>query len=316
MSDFDHATMRDAFEGPDLQHVAMGTVDADTPDSPSVIFNDDDGNPLPFPLVMVTVQPRGITLPCRVASPIAGNGEGSWYPFAAGDEVAVVIPQGDEGEGGVIVGRMNQSLDKFPTLVAGSDATGNNFGFTRMLAPYIVETASSYMIRSAVTMSYMGIDLAGNITLVNGADNSMLHIGTDFLSLAAGDNSALVQVIQDKMQVFLQADGTQFLLDPNASTFLSSGSLSISTGGVGAVGHAVTAEQVAVLVWQALVAFGALVVPTPVTPAQALTAMMAALPLAGITPFTPLVGGFTTAIAAPPDPTGTIPGYGKSAFML
>lgn len=103
---FDHATMGQAFAAPGMdprQWVSMASVDPDSENARSVSFTDADGNPSPYgPLVSVTLQPSGISIRCRVAGAVAGNGEAEWYPFVAGDEVCVVIAEGDERDGGLV----------------------------------------------------------------------------------------------------------------------------------------------------------------------------------------------------------------------
>lgn len=92
------------------------------------------------PLVCVTLQPSGSNVHCRVSSMVAGNGEGEWHPFVEGDEVLVVLPEGHESAGPVIIGRLNNSLDKFPMdSVAGQDPTTNVFAFRRRRTPFIEE---------------------------------------------------------------------------------------------------------------------------------------------------------------------------------
>src|SRR5579859_785093 len=120
---FDHAQYANAFRRPGMdtrQWVSYGTVDADTSDAKAIQFKDDDGNPSPYgPLVSVTLQPSGVSLPCRVLGQVAGNGEADYFPFLAGDEVLVLLPEGDERAGAVIVGRLNQEIDAWPLIVAG-----------------------------------------------------------------------------------------------------------------------------------------------------------------------------------------------------
>src|SRR5262245_23950415 len=101
------------------QWCSYGTVDPETDDEKSVEFTDDYG-----PLVNVTIQPSGLPVRCRVASFVAGAGEGEWYPYIAGDEVIVMFPGGSELNA-VIVGRLSNGLDKPAASVGGADPTEN-----------------------------------------------------------------------------------------------------------------------------------------------------------------------------------------------
>src|ERR1019366_2087115 len=138
MSHYDAGLAREAVAGPidTRQWVSYGTVSPETPDAKSTTFTKEYG-----PLVNVKLHPTGIPVVCRVAHEVAGNGEGEWFPFIEGDEVIVLIPEGDETAGCVIMGRLNQEIDFWPTIVAGQDPRLNNFAFRRMRTPYIFETA-------------------------------------------------------------------------------------------------------------------------------------------------------------------------------
>jgi hypothetical protein len=246
----DRSAVREAFAAPGMDTriwVAVGTVVPETDDQKSVYFNDTAGNPLAYPVVLVQLGHTDGVLPCRVAASVAGDGEGEWVPFVEGDEVLVVIPGGDERELGVILGRLNQSLDKFPTLCGGMDTTQNNFGFRRMLTPYVLESAKGILLRQATAGSFLSLDPTGNAILVDG-DGHALHVGSDWVGLMLADNSAVIQAIPaagaNHSQLFLQANGLQWLMDDKASTFLTPGTLAIGTSGTGAGGHAVTMEQV------------------------------------------------------------------------
>jgi hypothetical protein len=241
MSVHDIATLAEAFAKPGMdprQWCSYATVDRETPDQKSVQFTDEYG-----PLVSCTLHPSGIPVVCRVAHEVAGNGEGEWTPFVAGDEVIVLIPEGDESAGCVIVGRLNQEIDAWPKTVAGQDATANNFGFRRMRFPYVIETAASYLIRHATTGAFLGINGEGVVTIAN-ADNAFLALTASLLGLQNGDADVLMQIDVGAKQVVLEAVGTKLSLDGAASTFISSGTLNVGTSGLQGSGHAITLEQV------------------------------------------------------------------------
>lgn len=323
--------------GDPRQWISYGIVAPDAEDSPSVTLKDDDGNPSPYgPIVRVILQPSGNAVPCRVAASVAGDNEGEWYPFLEGDEVLVVIPEGHERAGCAIIGRLNQEIDRWPIAVAGQDATKNTFGFRRMRTPYVVETGASYLIRSAKTGSQIGIDQNGNV-LINDGDRGALMIGPEALGFANGDGDAFVNIFPPTKEVYLGADTTTFLLAAETSKFISQGDLTLAVAGGAANQHAVTAEQVAGLIINLLTAMqaagvfttGPLAAPNPTLIGTIVAGAIAAL--AGTAPTSvapggafagfPTVFGPTGAIAAalanpvaPVDPSGFVPGFGRSGF--
>jgi hypothetical protein len=352
MSGFDHATYAQAFKRPGMdprQWISYATVDPETPDKKSVAFEDADGNPSPYgPMVNCTLQPTGISLAARVAYHVAGDGEGEWYPFVAGDELLVAIPEGSERAGAVIIGRLNQELDKWPTVVAGQKSTDNKFGFRRMRAPYIVETAAAYLIRSALTGSQIGIDGEGKV-IVNDGDRGSLMIGPEAIGLSNGDGDAFVTVFPPTKEVYLGADSATLLLNATESKFLSTGSISFATSGGMANGTAVTAEQVVALIVNviAMLASTGSFAAGPLSPANwlisstvAIDAVVtpAVLALAGVVPFAPTAavasgafppplfgslfgpaGAISSAFQNPVagvDVTGTVPGFGRPGMKL
>lgn len=226
------------------QWLSVATVDPDNDDARSVVFDGDDG-PLPFgPLVNVTLQPSNLPVTCRVVSGCAGNGEGEWYPFLPGDEVLVAVPEGDERAGCLIIGRLNNGIDQWPRTVAGQDATKNTFGFRRMRTPYILETASSYMVRSALTGANFTIDQTGNLFLVSG-DGHKLTFGADAISLGNADNSSFFQIDTDTGDATLQASNTaQLIVSAALSQWITPGQIQFSASGTGSPQHAITLEQV------------------------------------------------------------------------
>ncbi len=348
---FDAASMAAAFARPGIdprQWCSMATIDADTDSARSVQFTDDDGNTNPYgPLISVTLQPSGISMVCRVAGAVAGEGEADWYPFIGGDEVVVLILEGDERAGGVIVGRLNQEIDKWPLVVGGQDATKNVFGFRRMKTPFIVETAASYLIRSALTGSQIGIDATGKV-IINDGDQGNIVIGPDAIGMTSGDGETFMQLFPADKQVFLGGGAASLMIDETETKFLSTGSISFGTAGGPAMGSGVTAEQVVAFVINVLAVLatasswvaGPLAGPAyNASPAAGIGAMTTVIsgaltPMATPTPFAgapggsmaPFVGsiygpaGTLAAAMANPlaavDPTGTITGFGKAGFKL
>jgi hypothetical protein len=278
-----------------------------------VLFNDEDGNPLPYPIVMVVLQPSGTTLPCRVASSVAGSGEGAWYPFVGGDEVIVVIPQGHTRAGATIVGRLNQQLDAFPRLVAGQDSTKNNFGFRRTTAPHVEETAGGYVIRSSTTGAFLGIDSAGHVTVADG-DAAQLHLGADFLGLSTADNSCTLQLNPSDQSAFVQGGATQLLLNGAGVTLLTPGNVQLATSGAQPSGHGVTAEQVLALLVQLCT-----ITAGPLTGAGIIStlpqAIAACATVSGVLP-APVLAALLTAMAVPPLVPPVWPGYGIPGLLF
>ena len=345
---FDHATFSEAFARPGIdprQWVSMGTVDLDTPEARSVRFNDDDGEPLQTgPLVTVTLQPSGITVVCRVASFIAGVGEGSWMPFQEKDEVIVVLPSGSERAGPIIVGRMNQALDAWPAIVAGQDSTQNTFGFWRLRTPFIIETADSFLIRSANTGSQVGIDPTGQVILNNG-DKNNIFIGSDAISISSGDESMFLQLNFTESRITMAVDDARIELSGSGESIVHVPDvLNIGTGGARGKGHAVTMEQL--FAWSANLvcglALGGAFDPAGPYGTVAWTAggaiptlnTLLAMVVPGLVLPAPVgtggaVGGNMASVAAPYaamnlallnplptlDPTGLIPGIGRSTLL-
>jgi hypothetical protein len=341
---FDHATFGDAFARPGLdtrQWLSYGLVQSDTDNQHSIHFDDEEGSPIPEgPIVVATLQPSNITVPCRVAGSCAGNGEGEWFPFQQGDEVLVAIPEGDERAGCVIIARLNNELDAWPRVVAGQDSTGNNFGFRRLRTPYILETAASYLVRSAVTGAQFGIDQQGQFIL-NDGDGSRLFMGADAVGFSSGDGSTSLQILVGDKQLAMTAGSTaSFLLDAKASQFTSKGTLSVGTTGLLSLGHAVTMEEVLMLLVNYTIFLNnsgvtfapPLFVGSP-EPFQGLFVSMVAAQAAGV-PFTGSAafggnGAFYPLIFGPAgvgttllgtqlanfDVTGFVPGIGRSGFL-
>ena len=336
--EIDLASLREGMSGPGSDTrawVSYGLVDADTAQSNSVLFNDEDGNPLPWPTVLVTLQPSGVQVACRVGGTQSGTGEAHWRPFVPGDEVLVCIPQGDEREGCVIVCRMSQGRDAFPPMVAGNDATKNNFAFDRFIPPYILESGTAILFRIPTHGSFISMDATGNITLADG-NGDHLALTSDMLSLTSSDTETIVQLNQAKKQVYLQAGagGTNLLLDSGgASQFLTSGALKINVAGGGyPLGFACNSQQAIALIEGVLTAFGLALVaadPTATTPLTvgalglALTATLvqvytaAGIPIAAQLALGPEEAALLAAVQIPPTPGTTVvtPGVGRAAFL-
>jgi hypothetical protein len=310
------------------QWVSYGIVEPDTDGQHSVRFNDENGAPLGHGvLVDVKLQPSGITVPCRVGNQCAGNGEGEWHPFGPGDEVMVLIPEGNERSGCVIVCRLNQSHDVFPTTVGGQDATTNTFGFKRHIVPFITEVGQSWIVRSFQTGAAITLDPTGQI-LINDGDGSLLAMTPHAVSLMTAGQTAGFQIDLENNITFIKAMTASLTLDDtNGSKWNSTGTLSISAAGNPGLNHVTTVEGVAQILTGVLTMFGtvfgtlagpvvgaelaALFAPGPVT-----ALLNGAFALAG-TPacsFAPYIAGIQAALAVPKVP-GTNAGVGSPGFM-
>lgn len=225
-------------QGAGGEHIVHGTVESDTPGAPAVTFNSKCG-----PLVSVRLHPSDRTVRCRVASHVAGAGEGEWYPFVGGDEVIVGIAEGNTRAGCTILGRLGNGLDTFPTMVSGQDPTTNGFGFRRMIAPYAVEVGAGVILTQSVTGAQVALDDSGNWVLADASGNSFV-MNASGLVWQTSDGAASVQINPSTDQVTIAAKSTSMLFDAAASKFLTGGTLSLGTSGVSPAQHAITLEQV------------------------------------------------------------------------
>jgi hypothetical protein len=344
---FDAATAREAFAGPGQDtraHLSLGWVQPDTDGKHSVSFTDDDGTPLPNGVrVLVKLEPSGTLVSCMVGSQVSGEGETEYHPCGPGDIVVVGLMGGSE-RGCVILCRINLSQDSFPQAVAGMDVTQNNINFKRMLLPYVIETAGSYMVRQGTGASW-SIDPTGNIIFVDGEGNS-LSINQTALTLQESTGTASIQINNIDFTASLLSGGTSITVDDYGSGQAGFPGVSIITGGgvqiitgtglpvFTAPGHAVTLEQVVVLVESYFLAFAGLLAPlaAPLTGTSLGAAMLimgldpgtgtgtlgaAAIPLATTLPLSTDAPILTVALKAQvPDPTGLIPGIGRPNFLL
>lgn len=251
---------------------SIGTVS--TSEDEPVEFDVEHGQPY----VQVTLQPSGSPVLCRVGGQVAGNGEAEWHPFVKGDEVLVVLPEGFEDSGGVIVSRLNNALDAFPTdSVAGQDPTTNTFAFRRRRAPVVEEFAGPITWRSALTGALIAIDDKGHVTIKD-SENSALQMGADVIGFQGPSTT------ESPPNFLLQLDltGEHFLVqvrdailslsssraNPEQNTLSVPGALTIGTIGNPPLEHAASAEAVANViekVFAALITVINAIGPTPLT---------------------------------------------------
>lgn len=233
--------------------VSFGTVrGGTTDDDPCVEFEEDQ------PLVRVLLHPSLVEVRARVGMAVAGNGEAEWHPFMPDDEVIVVIAEGHERAGCVIVGKLCNAIDKFPSgSIAGQDPRKNNFAFRRMRTPHVQELAGPLMNRSAATGGFISIDQAGVLTLragnVDDPDAKQpapgLQMGPDGIamqdasskySLSFGPtNGVLLALVDDAVLSLSSTSGNRPSMIGVPATF------AIGTNGNAPIEHVATTESVA-----------------------------------------------------------------------
>lgn len=233
---------------------SYGTVDAEDP----VVFDEQYG-----PLVNVTLQPSKTQVRCRVGMHVAGNGEAEYFPFVAGDEVYVLLPEGSERGDCVIVCRLNNEIDKFPAeSIAGQDPTTNTFGFRRMRTAYVQEVAGPVVLRQATTEALLSFDTKGSVTLKDG-NKAALQMSADAFGYQSGDAKYLLQLDLSGSRFTLQVDDAILTLagsaaSPQKNALSVPGALSLVTLGNPAAEHVVTTEAVFSILDQWQTAFLAL----------------------------------------------------------
>ena len=270
----------------------MGTVSYETG---AVRFDEDLG-----PLVDVVLQPSKGIVSCRVGADVAGKGEGAYFPFVAGDEVLVALPEGSERASPVILCRLNNQADSFPTTVAGQDPKKNAVAFRRQRPPQVFECAGPMIARNSTTGAMIAIDNNGGVTIRDGSAN-VVQLSADTVTIQSGDAQFLFQFDLSGGRGTLQVgDAILSLASSSAqqqkSALVTPGQLAISTSTQPASEHVVTTEALANI----LVALGA-VVAVPWLPAQ----VLAAISVAALAPLDPtvaaaIVAAFSVATQKPP----------------
>jgi hypothetical protein len=312
-------TQAEAMAGPGRdtrQWISNGVVNADQPDQPSVDYSSPGGL-----LVSVRLHPSDIDVRCRVASFVAGSGEGEGHPFVGGSEVVVALPMGHERGGAIIIGRLNNGVDTSPTNVANNDVAKNNLSWKRTIPNFAWEIENGWILRSVTTTAQLALDVKGGWMMSSGD----LH----FMNL--GSRGAILSLA--KMQSYVSLDATTgqccINVGPGKATIIldpASGNVFVSSSGAQPVGHVATVEGVVNMIAQALAAFSltlaSAVPPVTVTPVQAAAAMAAAIPLAasgGVPPtaYAEFASLVTAALGTPRDPTGQAqPGLGAAGFLV
>jgi hypothetical protein len=308
---------------PDRTWLSFATVDDESP----VTFDPELG-----PLVSVTTHPEGRPLVCRVGMRLAGRGEGEYEPFVAGDELLVAIVEGHPRAGGVVLCRLCNAIDRFPTDVMGQDPTTNAFGFSRRIAPHVQESAGPLFARQAGSGAFIGIAADGTITLRDGSAGA-LQLSADVLGMQSGDARYLVQLDVTGGRFSVQAGDALLTLSssdasPEKSAIAVPGTLALSTAANPAAEHVLTVEafmNLFVNLFPAIIA--GLLSPPPADPANTFFAAVvtginaASVPLTGT--LDPRIAGalftaFTAATQKPPAVPGlgqVLPGIGCAGLL-
>lgn len=245
----DTQTIGDAFRRPGMdprQWFSYGIVKPGKQGDEIVVFDEEIG----YPLVSVILEPSKVPVRCRVGGRSAGNGEGEWDPFVEGDEVFVGIPEGNERAACVILGRLNNQLDRFPmNSVAGQDPTTNAFAFTRRRTPFLQEYAGPIMLRSAMTGAFFSVDTAGVVTIRDG-EGAAIQLSPDLVGMQ-GPSSAtspprfLFQCDLNASRTTLQQGNALFQQNAEGATWIVSPTQLIARQGADHPGeHVATVEFV------------------------------------------------------------------------
>jgi hypothetical protein len=291
--------------------VCFGTVrGGTTEDDPCVEFEDDQ------PLVRVLLHPSLKEVRARVAMGVAGDGEADWHPFVPNDEVICVVAEGNERAGVVVVGRLSNAIDKFPSgSVAGQDPRKNAFAFVRRKAPRIEEHNGPVTLRSALTGGFIAIDDAGVLTLRGGNPGDPdakqpapgLQMGPDGISLQDASakyalsfgptSGALLALVGDAVLSLSSSSGGK------PSMIGAPTSLSIGTAGNAPIEHVATTESVANILINVLLTLAAALNaggPAPLTAPSLAVLILSYLSTGAIAPSFPAAASGSNILAASP----------------
>lgn len=331
----DQTTAAQAVKQPGIdprQWVSYGLVTAGGEQEDIVVFDEDEGQAL----VRVLLEPTKIPVYARVAASAtgaAGNGEGEWNPFVEGDEVVLLIPEGNERAGCVIIGRLNNSIDAFPMeSVAGQDPTTNTFAFRRRRTPMVEEVNGPILLRSAMSEGLISMDTAGVFTVRTG-DRSVLQMSPDVIGIQGPSDDSnppefLMQLnITDRQYSLQVGDGILNLSDsgatPEPNNLLKvADTFTLGTSGNFSGEHVMTIENFVNLMAFLMPIINPLVFATPPAAdaalAGALTSCAASAGyLAAPLSKTALVGALQSQLPKTPGTTQTIfPGICSTGFMV
>lgn len=321
------------------QWVSIGLVTAGGEGDDIVVFDEDEGQPL----VRVLLEPTKIPVRARVGAQVAGNGEGDWHPFVEGDEVVVVVPEGNERAGCVIICRLSNGIDKFPMQsVAGQDPTTNTFAFSRRRTPRVEENAGPFLYRSSISESLISMDTSGVFTVRTG-DASALQMSPDVIGFQGPSDSdnppdMLMQLNITDRQYSLNVGEAVFNISasdatPEPNNILSvPDNLTINAGGNFSGEHVMTAEAFWHCLTQALNQIGIAIAASPPGPLTGATlgplfslplvagSLNLAIPLSATTPDIFTAAGLASAWVLMPPKTPSVipmnPGLGSATVLI
>jgi hypothetical protein len=296
---FDNRTLAEAFSFPGIDPrvwCSYAIVDnfTDGSEEQAVEFDQDDGQPY----INIVLKPHDIPARARIGMLNSGPGEGTWFPFVGGEEVLVAVPQGDPRAGCVILARLGNAYDTYPTdSVAGIDPALNSTSFIRSRPAFTIESGESITLRSATAGAMMQLSAQGNVTLRDGAANVM-QMGPGVFGWQNQAGDALLQMDNIGQRFNVQIGQATIALAGNASATPALSllqvptPLSVTCGGNTpntAIEHVVTTEALFNILAQlpipgisaALIGIVASASTTPLDPALAVaiqTAFSKALP--------------------------------------
>lgn len=287
--------------------ISYARVDNITPETGDVVVPDEEDGQV---YVDVTLKPSDFPARARVGMIAAGSGEAVYFPLVGGDEVLVAIPEGDVRAGAVIIARLNNRYDPFPTgSVAGKDPAGNAFGMIRTRSAMTIESGASIMLRSAAAGAFLLLDAKGGITLRDGA-KGVLQMSADVFGYQDANTDVIFQFDLNALRLNMQVGDASLIVGGNASgpnpqSYLGVPStLAIATAGLSinnAVEHVLTTEALYANLFGLATAVAAIPIPIPLAPT--LQAWAVAFAAALLNPATPWAGGLPVAQTTPLSPT-------------
>jgi hypothetical protein len=288
--------------------ISFARVDDTTPETGDAVqFDADDGQVY----VNITLQPSTAPARARVGGMVAGPGEASYFPFVGGDELLVALPEGDVRAGAVIIARLNNRYDQFPTgSVGGKDPSTNAFGMIRTKSALTIESGASILVRSATAGAFLQLDAAGSITLRDGAKGA-LQMSADVFGYQDANSDVIFQFALPDLRMNLQVGDASMILSGNGSgsnpqSYLGvPSSFTVATAGLdmnNAVEHVLTTEAFCNLLAQVM---NVLSVQVAAIPDPAVTGIPLALSLLLANPLfsTASIAPGVTVTAAPPQGT-------------
>lgn len=197
--------------------------------------------------VDVTLEPSGIEVGARIAKPYAGAGFGMQLPVYAGDEVVVVIPSGDLGNGAIVVGRLTggESQEPDEAMSGPGDVT------------WYVEDGKRFVMATRGKVCSLMFD-DGTVSLVNAGGSSVTLDGAGKRIVIQSETGAVLTM--DASFTFVGAIIAQAV----GATSMAVGGIPVALVGTGVTLDATPGGWTAWL--QGLAGAAAYLAPMPTTP--------------------------------------------------